>query len=283
MHVAGMAVCQAPGGDDGGFFGGPSADLFGAPPPPDMTTETVEPTKQGLVRAADTFQCTFGAQPAVDHSDWSIQFQDTTGTSCIDDVVGFGCTRRQCTVGPSGAFADAGTVTIGGGVTTVTAKFMNGAYAGNTLPMGLNWQVNSPVIVAATGATVGAFSATVHMPAAVVFSAPALDGQFRFQAPRTLDLAIAWTVSTGTVAFDLQTTPATGMTDGLRCRFAASAGRANIPAQVLGLLPIGAYVVTAGGVDEQTVAAGSWSVDVAASSNGMLADGTCYNATAIVQ
>jgi hypothetical protein len=192
----------------------------------------------------------------------------------------------SCTVGAlsfqpppaSGTQVSAGTITVTGGSASIALAPMavssgDGGAAEQYAPLQHAGTVSSgqTLTIAASGATVPAFSTNLVVPDAVTFTQPDIVDASSLAIGRSTDWPIAWTGgSAGTLTFQVsQTLGATGTL--IVCTFPESAGSGVIPAAALGYLTPssaldgGSPQSTSVGVStfaSQSVTAGDWTVAV---------------------
>ena len=187
----------------------------------------------------------------------------------------------SCTVGAlsfqpppaSGTQVSAGTITVTGGSAPIALAPADGGSGEQYAPLQHAGTVASgqTLTIAASGATVPAFSTNLVVPDAVTFTQPDIVDASSLAIGRSTDWPIAWTGgSAGTLTFQVsQTVGATGTL--IVCTFPESAGSGVIPAAALGYLTPssaldgGSPESTSVGVStfaSQSVTAGDWTVAV---------------------
>jgi len=223
-------------------------------------------SRSGVFNVIDSITRADGGPPESSHA--TAQFDDGLDAgACTITRVG-ACEIRLCPA--VGVNADSGVITVGGGAQPATLSYAGGNYSFASFA-GLNWPVGGAIPVSATGATVPAWSVTLHMPDTATMTAPPASTT---TVSRGSDLAFAWTGGTQLVAvvvasFD-NTAPA------ITCRFPAGAGSGTVPASVLAVLPTGSGYMTANVVDHQVVTVGGWNIAAVAAVPALDALGTHY-------
>lgn len=198
--------------------------------------------------------------------------------SCSVVVCNYGPTPDAGTVEDAGtppAAPHAGVITINGGTEiTLTPDEATGLYPTLTAPALTNIWDTADIAVSAAGATVPAFADSLAPPAAITFTAPALDFVTPLAIDKANDLAVTWdNGAAGTkVSFLLATTKPGVKSAMITCSFDAAGGTGSVPKGALAdLLPTSDGVNGTGTLGVSTgkeITAGDWKVLVNAAGPG---------------
>ena len=193
------------------------------------------------------------------------------GGTCSDMTMG-SCVMSTSTQGPGMLphLVGAGTITVAGGATTLTAMPMTNPSDGSTsyetvTAMQPLWQGGELITVAASGSSdVPMFSTTLAAPAQATVTTPARPaGGAPLVQSRQNDLALAWSgEGYGTVDAVMA-----DVNVYVHCRWPVAAHGGAIPAAMLATLPAKTSLSVTR-QSEQQLAQGSWAIDIIlASSN----------------
>ena len=187
------------------------------------------------------------------------------GGTCSDMTMG-SCVASTSTQGPGMLphLVGAGTITVAGGATTLTAMPMTNPSDGSTSYESVTvmqplWQGGELVTVAATGSSdVPAFSTTLAAPAQATVTTPARPaGGAPLVQSRQSDLALAWSgEGYGTVDATMAS-----LNVYVHCRWPVAAHAGAIPAAMLAMLPASTSLSVAR-QSERPLVEGAWAIDV---------------------
>jgi hypothetical protein len=185
-----------------------------------------------------------------------------------------GCTTNSigpCDLGSCGTatmYPNAGTLTLTGGMQTVTlTPGTDGSYSDASGTTAL-WNGGETLTITASGGTVPAFSGSLRAPTPITVTglAGAAWPTAMVNVARTTDLVVTWTPASGTVLIGIG-----NQTSGMTCLFDASAGTGTIPSQALQMLAAGMAELDVSSGDQQMLMAGSIPVNFSLSTGAVAA------------
>jgi hypothetical protein len=199
-------------------------------------------------------------------TDLAAAFAATPGGGTCSDMTMGSCVASTSTQGPGMLphLGGAGTITVGGGATMLTAMPMTNPTDGSTsyesvTAMQPLWQGGELITVAASGGSdVPAFSTTLAAPAQATVTMPARPaGGAPLVQLRQSDLALAWSgEGYGTVDAVMAS-----LNVYVHCRWPVAAHGGAIPAAMLAMLPASTSLSVTRQSEQQRVE-GAWSIDV---------------------
>ena len=208
----------------------------------------------------------------------AVFYPSVTATGCTVAPVAAGCTLETCAGEPNGPapLAGAGTIDVTGGFyplvldeqtpSTPYAPVVNGG----SLTL---WHGGEDLVVTASGGVVPAFTGDVVAPTQVTVLTPMPQAVSRASA-----LSFSWFgASAGKLTVDLGDMGASADYY-LECQFDVGAQTAEIPPQVLQMLPAGTARLTVSTVDRIEVGAGPWEVKIFAQTDANDMNGEDYSA-----
>jgi hypothetical protein len=181
-------------------------------------------------------------------------------------------------------YASAGKITVGGLMVNGAAMPVDltvmdmGMFAGqyNALQAFMPlFSGGEAVTVSAAGGEVPPFAGQVSAPSQPTMTAPALTGG-NVMLSRSQDLKFAWSGGSGQLRFAMTVQPAMGAPAGLDCSWSVGDGSGTIPAGALQMMPVGSGQGVLSVMSSSTLTAGSWSVQLAASTVPLHGDGTPF-------
>jgi hypothetical protein len=256
-------------GNGPGTDGGDATDLENATSTPDLATpiEGYGTVYAYLTRATAS---TVEYESTAVGASFTYPSTTTSTASCTTTTVG-DCEVTSCSGGGTGTTppgAAAGTVTVSGGSKTVTLQTSAlGPVSEST--NALYWNGGQLLSVSATGATVGAFNATLVVPQQIVVTHPYLPATGSVAISRTGGLTLDWSGGqAGQAVFVLAAGSASSSTSAI-CRYPASQTHAVLPAQVLSMFPAGLASFSASTQDRQEKRVGGWIVNLSSYFNAV--------------
>jgi hypothetical protein len=260
----GATVGTGPGPD-----GGTSGDLANTSPTPDLATpiEGYGTIYAYLTRATAS---TVEYESTAVGASFSYPSTSTSTATCTSTTVG-DCEVTSCSGGSTGTTppgAAAGTVTVSGGAKTVTLQTSAlGPVSEST--NALYWNGGQTLSVSATGATVGAFNATLVVPQQIVVIHPYLPATGSVAISRSGGLTLDWSGGQAGQAVFVLAAGSGGSSTSAICRYPASQTHAVLPAQVLMMFPAGLASFSASTQDRQEKRVGGWIVNLSSYFNAV--------------
>jgi hypothetical protein len=266
------------------FDDGAPHDLAGAPPedmpnpagvdlgardlaePSDLTARPDGPVPYGVINVINN--------PSPDDGGTILSSAGATfANDCRIDPVGGPCARVTCT--PT-TMHDSGTITVVGGTSKVALTYSTPSGYSDFSSTTRVWPPGTQLSIAAAGAEVPAWSASLTMPNTVTIAFPDLTGSPTF--PRSSDLPFKWQGGSSLISISLVRT---GFV--ISCQLPAANGFGAIPSSVLQQLPAGAWTLSADAIDRSLAPDGIWTINVVAINQAVTINQQLYQGTIQLQ
>jgi len=254
-----LAACGGPAGDTGGDD--------------DVAVDASVATHHGFV-TLQQYDGTVGGAPDLGGS---IGASFAPRPECTSQPTG-PCVYTKCGPAATG-YQSAGAITIAGlrSPVTLTPGAMNkyGAYSATAALYGSGEHAT----VSASGADVGAFTATLTTPRRATATSPIVGDNDTLAIPRAHDFTATWTATPDPIMVDV--VGADG--DALSCRFDGSAGSGTVPASALAMLSPGRGGYETFALTDTVVTAGDWDVTIRSYFLADWPDGSLAVGSAVLQ